>query len=588
VTHSSTQAAQARHDQLTAALADAKIAAAKASAIARVAGKEERVAASVAAAQAKNEVTRLTDAVKTAARDMKIAAAAAVALEKQAAYRAAEDRRLAQADNPFASEDVSWPALGAWLAGRLKDCVCYVEGTGWGQWVGSHWEFAGIKPSAKLLDLVRRTYALGGDGPVLEKLNANARGGSDLLAHAQGALSLPRERFNTRELSHLVAFRNTTVDLRTGARVRHDPKHYMTGALQCDYNEKADAARIERTFGRFWPKDKETSRCFQLALGYSLTGEVSAKRVMLMVGNQDDALKNGDNGKSMVQNALVRFYGLGVGGWGAAIKSTLIVDTGDRDANSHDGAKTPLIWRRFAIGSEFRNGASIDAGEFNRISGGDVQTARPPHGASAVEFVNVATIWISLNSVPCFKTSDKATRRRLTPFPFTETFYDPEDCPEGGQLKELGLEKWLESRDGMEALGLYIVRGAVAFYAHNSGEAGNLPDSAAMLDLRDRILRAGNPFADIFEEYLSFGPAMDLKKTAVGALLKFATGRRPKPWERDAFVTALKGQGVVEVKVKGERMFRGVGLTVEGRKRLALEGMPVAEFRRAPSLYAAS
>lgn len=587
MTVSSTQAAQARHDELTAALADAKVAAAEASATARVAGKDERVAASVAAAQAKNEVTRLGEALKVAARDLKIAAAASAALEKQAAARAAEERRQAQADNPFLSDEVSWPALGAWLAGRLKDRVCYVEGAGWGQWVGSHWEFAGAKPSAELLDLVRRTYALGGDGLVVEKLDANARAGVDLLAHAQGALSLPRDLFNSREVAHLLSFKNTTVDMRTGKRVAHNPRHYMTGATQCDYNEKADADRIERTFARFWPNDTETARCFQLAVGYSATGEVSAKRMMMMVGNQDEALKNGDNGKSLVQNALVRFHGLGIGGWGAAVKAALIVDTGDRDANSHDGAKTPLIWRRFAMGSEFRNGASIDAGEFNRISGGDVQTARPPHGTTAVEFVNAATIWISMNSVPRFKTSDKATRRRLTPFPFTETFHDPEDCPEGGQLKELGLEKWLESKDGMEALGLYIVRGAIAFYAHNGGEAGNLPDSPAMLELRDRILRAGNPFEDVFEEYLSFEPGMDLLVKAVSPILKSANGQRPKQWERDAFVVALLGRGVVEVKVKGERLFRGVGLTVEGRKRLAFEGMPVADFRRAPSLVAA-
>lgn len=580
MTNSSTEAAQARHDELTAALADAKIAAAEASALARVAGKDERVAASVAAAQAKNEVTRLGEALKIAARDLKIAAAASAALEKLAAARAAEERRQAQADNPFLADEVSWPALGAWLAGRLKDRVCYVDGVGWGQWVGSNWEFAGAKPSAELLDLVRRTYALGGDGPVVEKLDANARAGVDLLAHAQGALTLPRDLFNRREIAHLLAFRNTTVDLRTGKRMRHDPKHYMTGSVQCDYNEKADADRIERTFARFWPNDKETARCFQLMMGYSLTGETSAKRVPMMVGNQDDALKNGDNGKSLVQNAFVRFFGLGAGGWGCAVKSGLVVDTGDRDANSHDGAKTPLIWRRFAMASEFRHGASIDAGEFNRISGGDMQSVRPPFGTSSFEFVIQATIWLSMNTVPRFKTWDKATRRRLTPFPFMETFYDPEDCPEGGQVKELGLEQWIESSEGMEALGLYAVRGAIAFYAHNGGKAGNLPDSPAMLELRDRILRAGNPYADLFDECFEFDPAFDLKQSAVTTLLHVWNGDRPKPHEKQQFISALKGMGVTEVKVRGERYFRGVGFTGEGMKRYGFKGTDNPQISR--------
>lgn len=593
MTNSSTQAAQARHDELTAALSKAKLASAEAAAEARVAGSADKVAASIAA-KAKVEVVRLTEELKTAARDLKIATVAAAALEKkteadaaarekQAKAQAAADRREAAANNPFAAEEVSWPALGTWLAGRLKDRVCFVEGAGWGQWVGSHWEFS-VKPSAELLDTVRRTYGIGGGGMVLEKLDANPKAAVYLLEHAQGSLGLPRSLFNSREVAHLVAFRNTTVDLRTGARMPNDPRHYMTGAIQCNYNILAKADRIARTFARFWPNDADTARCFQLALGYSLTGEVSAKRVFMMVGNQDDDLKNGDNGKSMVQNAMTRLFGLGAGGWGSTIKPGLIVDTGDRDANSHDGAKVPLIWRRFAMGSEMRKGASIDAGEFNRVSGGDVQSARPPHAERAVEFINVASIWLSVNTPPRFKTFDKATKRRLTPFPFIETFYDAHDCPEDGQLKELGLEQWLESKDGQEALAMYAVRGAMAFYAANGGQSGNLPDSDAMLALRDRILRAGNPFEDVFEEFLNFEPVWDLKQSAIGPLLKAATGQRPKPWEKDAFVAAMKGMGVVEVKVKGDRFYRGVGLTMEGRKRLAFEGMQVADMRRASSL----
>lgn len=565
MTTSSKQAAQKRHDELSAALAAAKIDAARVAAEARVAGKDTKVSLAVAAAEAKAEVGRLTEALKTAAKDLKIASAVEYKKARMAAQEAAEALEQSTEVNPFAREEISWPAIATWVSKRIKDGVCYVEAAGWGEWTGTHWEFS-LKPSPELLKRVRQVYSAGG-GAVLEKLNANPRSANYVLEHAQADLTLPRSLFNSREVAHLAAFQNCTVDLRTGKSMPNDPGHYMTGAFECNYNPKADAERVVRTFARFWPEDPDTARCFQLALGYTMTAEVSAKRVFFLVGNQEDSSKNGDNGKSLVQGAMARLFGLGGGGWGTTVKSSLIVDTGDRDANSHDGAKVPLIWRRFALASEFRLGATIDAGEFNRVSGGDPQSARPPHAERAQGFINFASLWLSMNTVPRFKTWDKATRRRLTPFEFKETFYDPEDCPEGGQLKELGLEMWLESTEGQEALALYAVQGAIAFYKHNGGKPGNLPDSVSMLALRDRILRAGNPFIDLFEECFEFNEAFDLKQSAVTTLLHVWSGNRPKPHEKEQFVSALKGMGVIEVKVRGERYFRGVGFTGEGMKR---------------------
>lgn len=267
-----------------------------------------------------------------------------------------------------------------------------------------------------------------------------------------------------------------------------------------------------------------------------------------------------------MQNALAKMYGLGVGGWGTAVKAGLIVDTGDRDANSHDGAKTPLIWRRYAMASEFRHGAAIDAGEFNRLSGGDVLTARPPHAEHAVEFVNSASLWFSMNTVPRFKTWDKATRVRLTPFPFTETFYDPGTAPDGGQEKDLGLKDWLDSDEGQQALALYCVKGALEYYRLNGGRAGNFPDSAAVVELRDKILRAANPYGDMFDDWLVFDKNADTQVSAMSALLEAHLCQRPKQYEKELFLNALKGCGVTQVKIKGIRYHRGVSLTEKGRE----------------------
>ncbi|MFC2967337.1 hypothetical protein [Acidimangrovimonas pyrenivorans] len=567
-----------KRDQLLAEKAEKEIHAAAASARRQSAQKHDREAAAIEAAQARAAVTEVNARLRQAEKDLAAAQSEAKKIAKdqaklEAMNERAEARRIREQlaeDNPLLAFEVNYSALGAWVAERASGRACYTEGAGWGEWTGTHWQFS-RKPSAELLDRVRRLYAAE-RGEVAEKLNSNAKSAENILSHAKGALTVPRDRFNTFAVAHLIAFQNCTVDLRTGDTMPHDPEHYMTGCLQCDYDENADLDRVLRTFARFWPKDHETAEMFQTAIGYSATGEVAAKRSFFMVGNQDNALQNGDNGKSLVQDALVKLFGIGLGGWGAAVKPGIILDTGDRDANSHDGAKTPLIWRRMAMSSEPRKGSSIEAGEFKRLSGGDVQSARPPHAEHAVEFVNFASFWMSLNDMPRFKSFDRATRVRLTPFPFTETFYDPGTAPEGGQEKEFGLKEWLESEDGQKALALYVVSGAMKYYAANDGKAGNFPDSARVAELREQIMKNANPYREMFENWLEFSPRADVTKSSISSLLSDHLGGRPKDREKSAFEDALRGQGVTEVKVRGIRMWRGVGLTVEGRKVASLRG----------------
>lgn len=560
-------------DEAVEKIAKLELVKAERAALNATARKDDKVEAAREAAAARAAVTAAKRELSALERDLKAAEKAAEKEAKaEAAKRAMEERaeklRIRQElaeSNPLMAFDVNYSALGAWVAEKAKGRACFTEGAGWGEWTGTHWQFS-RKPSAELLDRVRRLYATE-DGDVADKLNSNAKSAENILEHAKGSMTVPREWFNRFEFAHLVAFKNVTVDLRTGDTMPHDPEHYMTGALQCDFDEEADLDRVLKTFARFWPGDDETAKMFQIALGYSLTGEVAAKRSFFMVGDQENSNNNGDNGKSMVQNAIMQLFGGGRGGWGTSVKPGLIIDTGDRDANSHDGAKTPLIWRRFAMASEPRKGASIESGEFNRISGGDWQTARPPHGEESIQFVNTASLWISLNNMIRFKAFDRATRVRLTPFPFSESFYDPGMAPDGCQEKEVGLKEWIESEAGQQALGLYVVRGAMAYYACNGGKAGNFPDSPRVAQERDKLMASANPFNEMFDDWLVFSPLADTTQSALNKLIELHLGARPKEWEKNAFYEALKGNGVVFKKVKGNRVWRGVGLTAEGRTK---------------------
>lgn len=179
-----------------------------------------------------------------------------------------------------------------------------------------------------------------------------------------------------------------------------------------------------------------------------------------------------------------------------------------------------------------------------------------------------------MNTVPRFKTWDKATKIRLTPFPFLETFHDADDCPAGGQLKELGLAEWLASEEGQEALALYAVKGAIRFYEVNGGKAGNIPDAPSVLAMRDKILATSNPYADLFDDMFVFDQAYDTMEKAMNFFLKDFLGQQPRPYERELYVKALEGMGVQKKIIKGDRFYRGVGLTEKGRALAATGGMP--------------
>ena len=285
-----------------------------------------------------------------------------------------------------------------------------------------------------------------------------------------------------------------------------------------------------------------------------------------MTGNQEDATRNGDNGKSLVQDGIVQLFGMGRGGWATSVKPGIILDTGDRDANNHDGAKTPVIWKRFAMSSEPRKGSTVESGEFNRFSGGDSQPIRAPYGDTAVQTVIYAKLWMSLNDMPRFKSFNHATKVRLTPFPFNETFYDRGRAPEGGQEKELGLKEWLASDEGQKALGLYVVRGAMSYYACNGGKAGNFPDSPLVAATRDKLMATANPFYEMFEDWLVFDDRADITVTAMNKLLREFLGGVQKDWHKSVFTEALSGRGVMQKKIKGDRYYRGVRLSEKGQR----------------------
>ena len=81
---------------------------------------------------------------------------------------------------------------------------------------------------------------------------------------------------------------------------RHDPDDLLQRMAPVAYDSSASSELWERVLLDCLRGDHEQAAAFQRAVGYTLTGEQSAKAAFFILGNEDSAGTNGDNGKSLV------------------------------------------------------------------------------------------------------------------------------------------------------------------------------------------------------------------------------------------------------------------------------------------------
>ncbi|MER7077939.1 phage/plasmid primase, P4 family, C-terminal domain-containing protein [Saccharopolyspora kobensis] len=241
---------------------------------------------------------------------------------------------------------------------------------------------------------------------------------------------------------------NGTVDLRTGAIRRHDPKDYITKTTKVPFDPSATHPLWDKAREAFAPRIEEW---LQKKVGEGAFGRPSNDDTMLF------SFGGGSNGKSTLTDAIL--YSLG----------DYVVFLHDKAVLGSDGdhSTEKMVFRgaRWAVLEELPEAQVLRPAILKKLIGTAKITARLMR-QNNVTFDATHSLLINSNHRPQVLENDRGTWRRLVAVPWPYTFKFP------GEALEDSDERWADTKvkhglktdvEVQKAALAWIVAGAVAF-----------------------------------------------------------------------------------------------------------------------------
>jgi putative DNA primase/helicase len=409
------------------------------------------------------------------------------------------------------SHAISAYALVAWTDGRIK----HAPELGFMVWNGQVWERSATKVRQEI-HRMGAALALAGE-TVAAKQFLNTTGIDSILTELKSVPSVHVAAHAFDAATHLLNFRNGTVDLRTGSMRRHNPADMLTYALDVDYRPEATAPRWERFLGEIFPDNPELPAYMRRMVGYGITGDVSEQAFAVLWGK-------GANGKSVFTDTLTSVF------------RTITRTTGFATFEEKQNGGIPndiaaLRGSRLVMASEGEAGKPMSEATLKRATGKEMMQARFLR-KEFFEFKPQFLIMLATNHKPRFKGQDEGLWRRVKLIPFSRWFAPHE--------RDYELDRKLLAE--AEGIAAWAVRGAVEWYARGLGE----PDSitAATREYRETSDALAGFFpgvlladareqmngSDVFAAYLDWCEAENLPAK--------------ERWTRRGFYSAMEERGV--------------------------------------------
>jgi putative DNA primase/helicase len=359
----------------------------------------------------------------------------------------------------------------------------------------------------------------------------------NLLAMLDLAKSDPRIAVTTDQFDRdpmLVNFANGTFDIRTGELREHRPEDYITKIIHCDYVPDATSELwqnfVNQTYGPL-------ADWFQIAVGYSITGDTREKAVFLPWGPTD-------GGKTTSLQTLKKIFG----DYSADLQIETLMWSKSTDNNT-SADLADLRGARFVVTSETEKGQSLREAKLKRITQGmgKIKTARKYE--NPIAFEESHKLWIDCNHEPMIRGTDDSVWNRLYPIPCTHVLKP------GEKDKELG-DKLLRET---EAIAAWAIHGAVRWY-----EAGlGLPPE--IVTAREKWRREMDELGVWIEERTVVKP--DESEGADELYIDYKTHAERRgnqfPMAQTAFGLALSERGFEKRRGSGPgrpTMYRGLSL----------------------------
>jgi putative DNA primase/helicase len=451
------------------------------------------------------------------------------------------------------------------LRDHLEGLVRYAAETGFYLWDGSVWvldRFDAVRAAAhEVARGIAANAAAHKDGTedgakVARELHkwasyAQSTRGLDSMIRELSAMpevALDVDRLDCRH--DLLAFRNGTVDLRTGALGPHDPTHLLTRRVDVDFDPDATAPTWDYFLQSVFPSDPQLPAFVQRLVGYGITGHTREQCFAVLWGT-------GSNGKSVFTDTLTSVF--------RSITVTTPFSTFETKPNGGiPNDLAALKGARLVMASEGDQGRPMAEAVIKRITGRDLIAARFMR-REFFEFAPTFLIFLATNYKPNFRGQDEGLWRRVKLIPWTR-YFAPADrdhyLPEKLLAEKAGIVAW-------------AVRGAVDWYANGLGEPSVVVEAT-----RDYRETADNLQGFLPGVLVKDDTAELLGAEAFRAYREWAEEeglQAREVWTRKTFYGALDERGIPRHKKERGVVLQGVRLALPGETPEAPEGPRTAD-----------
>ncbi|KAA0888483.1 phage/plasmid primase, P4 family [Pusillimonas sp. ANT_WB101] len=206
----------------------------------------------------------------------------------------------------------------------------------------------------------------------------------------------------------LLNVQNGVVDLRTGELLQHTPERLMSKITSVPYNVSAPCPNFQKFIFDVSKDRQEWVDYVQLALGYSLSGDMAMQKAFFQGGQ-------GSNGKSTLNNTLLKL--LGTYAQRVPVQMLMV-------ARRKAGAVAPspqmmnLPGTRIVFVTEAEDGNQLNEGAFKNLVSTDPLPARNLFAKRIAEIRPQFKLWPAFNELPKVASTLDGVWRRIVSIPF--------------------------------------------------------------------------------------------------------------------------------------------------------------------------